>query len=112
MQKLFTILVVAFLGSGAFAQDTPMKMKDNGMMKMDTMKKDCAMMKDGKMMLVKHGDSIMMDSTVTLNNGAMVMTDGTIKMKDGTTKMLQEGYYIDMDGKMGMLKKKTEKEKR
>lgn len=64
-------------------------------------------MKDGQMMTMKNGDTTTletMDKSVTLNNEATVMTDGTIKMTDGTTKMLKEGWYVDMDGKIGMTK--------
>jgi hypothetical protein len=78
------------------------------------MKKNCYLMKDGQMMSMKHDDTTtmkVMDKSVTLNNGAMVMTDGTVKMVDGTTKMLKEGWYVDTDGKMGMTKTMMNKDR-
>ena len=72
-------------------------------------------MKDGKMMILKQGDTTMMmamDTAVNLNNGATVMTDGTVKMVDGTTKMLKEGWYVDMDGKIGKMKKVMDNDKK
>ena len=47
--------------------------------------KDCVMMKDGKMMVMKGGMSMMMMGDSTFKNGTMVMKDGTVKMKDGTS---------------------------
>ena len=55
-------------------------------------------------MMMKNGKMMMMTKSMTLTNGSTVMSDGTIKMSDGTTKMLKVREYIDMDGKMGMIK--------
>ena len=65
--------------------------------------KACYAMKDGKMMTMKGGKTMMMSKDMKLSNGEMVMTDGSVKMTDGTTSMLKEGQYIDMNGKMGMV---------
>ena len=108
MKKLLFILGILAMTQGVFAQDSSANMQDSGMSKMSYMKKDCYLMKDGKMMMMKHGDTTMMkmmDKSVMLNNGATVMMDGTVKMADGTTKMLKEGWYVDMDGKMRKMKK-------
>ena len=99
------ILAVAFtLGTGVYAQEKketkPAKMEHSGM-------KDCVMMKDGKMMVMKGGKTGMMDKDMTMKNGATVMKDGTVKMKDGKTMMMKEGDMMDMSGKME--KMKTEK---
>lgn len=83
----------------------PMK-KNDGMMKDDM--KNCMMMKDGKMMQSMDGKTMMMEKTVTLANGTMVMTDGMVKMKDGKSMKLKEGECIDENGmitKMKMEKK-------
>ncbi len=111
MKKLFSILVLGSLTFGALAQDSAMDMHDTGMAKMHHMKKDCVMMKNGKMMVMKHGKAMMMSNSVKLNNGTMVMKDGTVKMVDGNTQMLKEGQYVDMDGKMGMMKMNMKKDK-
>lgn len=65
--------------------------------------KDCIMMKDGKMEVMKGGVSMMMMSDSTFKNGTMVMKDGTVKMKDGTTHMLKDGEYV-IGGKVKMMK--------
>jgi len=114
MKKLLFLLGIIAIANDVFAQDSSMNMQDTGMSKMSHMKKNCYLMKDGQMMILKHGDTTMMktmDKSVTLNNGATVMTDGTVKMADGTTKMLKEGWYVDMDGKMGKMKKMMAEDK-
>ena len=63
-------------------------------------KKDCIMMKDGKLLQTKDGKTAELTEDVTLPNGTVVMKDGNVKMKDGTTKMLKDGDQIWMDGKM------------
>ena len=65
--------------------------------------KDCIMMKDGKMEVMKGGMSMMMMNDSTFKNGTMVMKDGTVKMKDGTTHMLKDGEYV-IGGKVKMMK--------
>ena len=52
---------------------------------------DGAMMKDGKMMMVKNGKSMMMDKDMTMSNGTKVMKDGKIMMKDGKSTMMKDG---------------------
>ena len=64
------------------------------------MKKDCVMMKDGKMMQMKDGKTMAMDHDMSFPNGAMIMADGNMKMKDGKTMMLKNGDCVMMDGKM------------
>ena len=63
-------------------------------------KKDCVMMKDGKMMVMKNGKTMMMKQDMTLGDGTKVMTDGTCMMKDGKKMMMAEGDVMTMDGKM------------
>jgi hypothetical protein len=62
--------------------------------------KDCCMMKDGKMMMIKDGKKMAMDTDMTMPNGTMVMKDGTCTMKDGTKMVMKEGDRMDMDGNM------------
>jgi hypothetical protein len=115
MKKLLVLLGVLVISHGVFAQDSLKAIQDTPISKISLMKKDCYLMKDGKMMMLKHGDTTMMmamDTSVILNNGATVMTDGTVKMVDGTTKMLKEGWYVDMDGKIGKMKKAMDDDKK
>jgi hypothetical protein len=112
MKKLTMFFLVAVIGTTTvLAQDTSAakhKMHDMGHMKM---KKDCVMMKEGKMLVMKEGKTMAMDQEMTLTNGSTVSTDGTLKMQDGTTKQLKDGDCVYMDGKMmsGMKKDPAKK---
>ena len=125
MKKLSMFVLTAFVCSTAvFAQDSTStsthstqsttkqthKMgheKMGGMHKMGSMKmKDCVMMKDGKMMVMKGGEKMAMDSETSFTNGSKVSTDGMLTKQDGTTKQLKNGDCVYMDGKMvGKMKK-------
>jgi hypothetical protein len=99
MKKL--ICVGSFLllsGMAVMAQiGTDSKMMDHKM-------KDCIMMKEGKVMVMKGGMSMQLMKDTTLKHGVMVMMDGTVKQKDGTTHMLKEGESVMADGKVMMSK--------
>ncbi|MBC7627169.1 DUF6799 domain-containing protein [Ferruginibacter sp.] len=62
--------------------------------------KDCVMMKDGKVMVMKGGAVTALYGDLTLTNGTIVKSDGSVKASDGTAMKLMEGEKIDMDGKM------------
>ncbi len=64
------------------------------------MMKDCCMMKDGKMMVMKHGETMPMDKDMTMKNGTKCMTTGECMMKDGTKMMMKDGDCMEMSGKM------------
>jgi len=53
-----------------------------GEMKEDAMK-DCAMMKDGKMMVMKDGKTMAMEHTMTMSDGTKVTKKGMMKMANG-----------------------------
>ena len=63
--------------------------------------KDCCMMKDGKMMLMKAGKTLPMEKAMTMKNGTKCMTNGECVMKDGKKMQMKEGECMDMSGKMG-----------
>jgi hypothetical protein len=65
-----------------------------------SMKKDCIMMKDGKVWQTKDGNTAELTSDVTLPNGTVVSADGNVKTKDGKTTMLKDGDCVWMNGKM------------
>ena len=107
------VLVAVFLAAGPVLADdmksSDMNMKqDAGTMKKHN-KKDCVMMKDGKMMVMKDGQTMPMDSDMTMTDGSMVMKDGTMMMKDGSKMMLKDGDRVGMDGKMMKSKKMMQK---
>lgn len=117
MKKILSIAAVLFISATAFSQTDSMmnhgqdttgmgmmhdSMMQKGMHGMGKMK-DCVMMHDGKVMVMKGGQHMPLDQQMTLPNGTTVMTDGTVKMADGTTKMLKNGECIYMDGTMGKM---------
>ena len=77
--------------------------------------KDCCMMKDGKMMYMKNGKTMVMEKDMVMKNGTTCMTNGECVMKNGEKMMMKEGDCMDMNGKMCndrmkmMTKKKTTK---
>ena len=109
MKKMKTLTMLFFAAvlftTAAIAQDTSMAGHKMNKMNHMKMKKDCVMMEDGKMMVMKGGKTMGMDKDMTLTNGATVMTDGSVKMKDGTSKQLKNGDCMYMDGKMMGMKK-------
>jgi hypothetical protein len=109
MKKLFVVMVACTLSSAIFAQtdkDTKMDdMKHSEKMAKGSMKmKDCVMMEDGKMMVMKNGENMAMNEDMTMKNGTTVRKDGTVKMKDGKTMMLKDGDCVFMDGRMSKMK--------
>ncbi len=64
------------------------------------MKEDMVMMKDGKMMVRKNGETMPMMMDMTMSNGTKVMMDGKVMMADGTSRMMMDGEAMTMDGKM------------
>ena len=80
-----------------------------------TMMKDCCMMKDGKMMVMKHGKTMPMEKDMVMKNGTTCMKNGECTMKDGSKMMMKNGDCMEMSGKMCtekmkmMDKKKTTK---
>jgi hypothetical protein len=108
MKKLLILSAVFIMSAGAtFAQDKMSPQKEH-MSKMDKPMKDCVMMKDGKMWVMKGGKSMEMSKTMTMGNGTMVMTDGSVKTKDGKTMMMKDGECMMMNGKMKKMTMKKE----
>ncbi|MDB5257405.1 MAG: hypothetical protein JWM14_2100 [Chitinophagaceae bacterium] len=60
--------------------------------------KEHAMLKNGKMYIVKVDIETAMKEDMTLKNGTVIMMDGTVKYKDGKKVKLMEGERVDMDG--------------
>jgi hypothetical protein len=83
----------------AFCNSTPER-KEVRNVETHEMREDMVMMKDGKMMMMKHGELKPLDMVVRLSNGARVAMDGTVTMPDGTSRMLMDGEAMTMDGEM------------
>lgn len=65
-----------------------------------SMMKDCCMMKDGKMMVMKDGKTMPMEKDMVMKNGTTCMTNGECMMKDGSKMVMKNGDCMDMSGKM------------
>lgn len=119
MKKLYALGIVLFVVSGAFCQvgfpnrqDTQIKTIYESVnlnygqyndQQLDSNReyrnvKDGFVMQGGQLKLVRNGSLFLLNSPVTLKNGAIVMTDGIIKMGNGSTPLLRTEDFIDMDG--------------
>jgi hypothetical protein len=90
-----------FFGAAVMAQT-------GGSQMMDHKAKDCLMMKDGKVIVMKGGMSMQLTKDTTLKNGVMVMMDGNVKKKDGSTYMLKNGESVGGNGKIMMSDKMSD----
>jgi len=104
MKKMLAMLVAVFAVALVNAQNADQAHK--------SMKKDCIMMKDGKVVQMKDGNTTDVTGDVTLTNGTVVSADGTVKTKDGKTSKLKDGDCVWMNGKMThmAMKKKEAKQ--
>jgi hypothetical protein len=60
---------------------------------------DGVMMRNGKMMIVKHGKPAMpMDADITVGDGTVVSADGNIKLKGGREFRMKNGQMMMRDG--------------
>lgn len=61
-------------------------------------KTDCVMLYKGNMIIIKNGESTLMDHDITMENGTRVSSDGSMHNKTGISKKMNEGEYINMKG--------------
>lgn len=54
------------------------------------------MMKDGKMVVVRGGETMPMKEEMTMSDGTKVMPNGQVLMANGTARMMQEGETMTM----------------
>jgi hypothetical protein len=86
MKKILLLFVAMTFSFGVYAQERQMPEKTH------------LMMQDGKMWIMKDGQSSAMDADLTLNEGTVVASTGKVTRKDESTRMLTDGEAIDMDG--------------
>ena len=85
---LAVFLMVISFNSNAQTNKNPSKMKD------------CCMMKNGKMMVMKDGKTMPMTKDMVMTNGTKCMKNGECIMKDGKKMMMKDGDCMEMSGKM------------
>ena len=103
MKKVLVSLFAITLTLGVFAQDST-NATNKMAPKPNMQKHEGVIMKDGKLLMMKNGQTTQLTTDLTLDNGTVVMANGTVKTKDGTTKTLKEGDYVAMDGTTGNVK--------
>ena len=86
MKKLFALLAAFAFSFGMYAQDGKMPAKDH------------IMMKDGKLWVMKDGQTSSLTQDITLSDGSIVNLAGKVTAQDGTSKTLSNGEAIDWDG--------------
>src|SRR5260370_1807281 len=65
----------------------------------DAAEMDGVLMRNGKMMIVKHGKPAMpMDDDITVGDGTVVSADGNIKLKGGREFRMKNGQMMMRDG--------------
>ena len=106
MKKLILTFAAIIVTCGVFAQTDPATKKADT--DKTTQKQyrhpNGYMMKDGKMMIVKDGNLMLIQKDITLSNGTVIMADGNY-MEKGKSKMkLKDGDHVDMDGNMTPIK--------
>lgn len=102
MKKILIAMFCVAISCGAMAKSkmTAFNPIQEKMSKSSMKMKDCVMMKDGKMMVMKGGQTMTMDKDMKMRNGTMVMTDGSVKMKHGKMMKMKDGDMMMMNGKM------------
>ena len=65
----------------------------------DAAEMEGVMMRNGKMMIVKHGKPAMpMDEDVTVGDGTVVSADGNVRLKGGREFRMRNGQVMMRDG--------------
>lgn len=91
MKKLLFFSLLCFFGLAVQAQ-TKLTHKKAGLMQ------DCYVMKEGRMMEMKGGQTVALNADRTLRNGTQISTTGTVKTRDGRTVTLHEGDQVLANG--------------
>jgi len=105
MKKIIFVIAAGILAECAMAQSANTMQNDS-----QISATYCAMLKDGKMMLMAEGKQV--NNEVKLANGTIVKTDGTVEKSDKTKIALKNGECIDQDGNILTSDKKAhEKDK-
>jgi hypothetical protein len=108
MKKVLASLFAVTLTLGVFAQDSTNSasvMTPRQHMQIH----DGVIMRNGKLLVTKSGQTSLLNQDLTLTNGTVVMANGTVKTQDGTVTTLKEGDYVGMDGTMGNIKTRWHK---
>lgn len=71
---------------------------------------DMVIMRDGKMLVRRHGETMAMEEELTMADGTKVMPNGQLLMADGTARMMQEGETMLLRGEPAAPENMTDKQ--
>ncbi len=112
MKKISIIIFAVLLSIASFSQGNSNKNKVKNNTKMHKMHKEQpngVMMQNGRMIIVKKGQTTYLDNEVTMSNGTRVLPNGTCIKKDGSTMVFMEGQHMNMGGNMIPMKNRKMK---
>ncbi len=92
--------VLVFCATATLLSNAPTFAADGNKPAQETVIGDHIMMQDGRMVMTKGGNRMMMREDVTLTDGAKVMTNGTVILKSGEKTVLKNGDYVTLTGKV------------
>jgi hypothetical protein len=104
MKKSMVLAALLFLSLGVFAFEAIDLPEATPLQEKTTKQKDCVLMKDGNMYVIKGGETTEMTKAVTMSNGTKVLANGEVITKNGETSKLGNGDVVYMNGK---IEKKT-----
>ncbi|MFO7655807.1 MAG: DUF6799 domain-containing protein [Bacteroidales bacterium] len=70
---------------------------------------DGVMMYNGLILLVKDGQTTILDREMTMSNGTKIAIDGNYVKEDGSSAMIEEGQHLDMSGNLTYVKNNKDK---
>ena len=93
MKQLIIILAAAlsFTTREGFAQDEIQNIET------DTAA-NCLTMRNGKVVIMQHGKSLILHQDTTLENGTRITPDGHIIRKDGSKMLMKTGQCFNLEG--------------
>lgn len=103
MKKAYTILTALLLAlcisATSYAQKKPVK-TEKSKQQTTSQVQDGIIMQNGKMMMMKQGNTFPMTQDMTLTDGTKVMKNGTVVRPDGQTTMMSNGDVMTMSGQL------------
>jgi hypothetical protein len=117
MKKLLTIIALCMLTTGIATAQTTTTHSDpeNAAIASEEGKcdkKNCCMMKDGKMIYMKDGKEMPLEKEMVMKNGTKCMPDGTCIDKNGKKISMKNGQCCDANGKMCHMGNKKENQEK
>lgn len=100
MKKSIFLAVLFCISMGAFAYLPGVSPEVKFNQEKTTKQKDCVMMKDNKMYVIKGGEATEMVKAVVMSNGTKVLANGEVILKNNETLKLQNGDCVYMNGKI------------